>query len=84
MKEQTAQEIIQGELLNYKFKSKEGTDSYRHAKGRDVYIVDFRREFNNGIETIIVSICFDTPNQAASLGWFKGSDFILIGKNHAR
>lgn len=77
--ELTAQDLINNNLLNIEFCERKGSDIERHAKGRKIYIVNYRRKYNKGIETYEVTICFDFPNQSASIGWFNASDLIYNG-----
>lgn len=78
--ELTAQDIITEDLLHCEFAARKGSDAYRHAKDRKVFIIDFKRDIEDGKEKIIVSICFDKPNQSSSLAWFNASDLIFIKK----
>lgn len=80
----TAHDIIMENLINCEFMARKGSDAYRHAQNRKVFIIDFKREYHNGIENLIVSVCFDSPNQMSSLAWFPSTDLIFIKKNHAR
>jgi len=77
--ELTAQDLINDNIINIEFHERKGSDIERHANGRKIYIVDYRRKYNKGIETYEVTICFDTPNQKASIGWFDAKDLIYNG-----
>lgn len=78
----TAQDLINDNIIDIEFHERKGSEVEGHANGRKIYIVDYRRKYNKGIETYEVTICFDTPNQTASIGWFNASDLIYNGNRH--
>lgn len=58
------------------FKVKKGSEIEGYIEDRDVYIISFKREYNEGIEKILVSIEFE-PNSKSSIAWFNASDLVV-------
>lgn len=58
------------------FKVKKGSEIEKYVDDRNIYIISFKREYNEGIENILVSIESE-PNSKSSIAWFNATDLII-------